>query len=113
MLKNFTRAVLVAAALATGIAGLSIAPAAAAPLGAKASYQLAQYHHDRHYRDYRHRPMGNCSPREAVRKASRMGLRHARLVRANPRQVVVSGERHRRHTTLHFAQLRGCPLIRR
>lgn len=74
--------------------------------------------HDR--RDYRERDRrhggynrGQCSPREAVRKASRMGLRNARVVSANPRTVRVEGRRHGpRYHMVSFANARNCPVLR-
>lgn len=56
---------------------------------------------------------GHCSPREAVRKASRMGLRNARVVRANNRSIHVQGrERGYGPTRVIFANARHCPVIR-
>lgn len=60
-------------------------------------------------RDHR----GFCSPREAVRKASRMGLRNARVVSANHRVIRVEGRRHSpRHHIVTFANARNCPVLR-
>ncbi|CUX25650.1 hypothetical protein G3A56_15135 [Rhizobium oryzihabitans] len=59
------------------------------------------------------RPRFGCSPRFAEEKASRMGLRRARVVDVSPRRVVVAGfDRHGRDRIV-FANERGCPVIRR
>lgn len=61
-------------------------------------------------RDYRG---GFCSPREAVYKASRMGLRNARVVGSNHRVVRVEGHRHGpRYYQMTFANARNCPVLR-
>lgn len=72
---------------------------------------------DRGYRDDRRGPprehYRGCSPREAVRKASRMGLRDVRVVRDGRRVVEVEGRRHGpRYYTVAFANERGCPTLR-
>lgn len=61
----------------------------------------------------RDRRRDNCSPWFAEEKASRMGLRRARVVDVSPRRVVVAGfHRHGRDRVV-FANVRGCPVIRR
>lgn len=61
----------------------------------------------------RDRRGGYCSPREAVHKASRMGLRNARVVSVNHRVVRVEGRRHGpRYHTVTFANSRNCPVLR-
>lgn len=65
-------------------------------------------------RHHHHRPpREGCAPWLAQDKAARMGLRRARVVDVNRRVVVVAGfDRHGRDR-LVFANLRGCPLLRR
>jgi len=53
-----------------------------------------------------------CKPRRAVRKARRMGVRRADVIRANHRRVVVEGVRHHRLVRVVFANQRSCPVIR-
>ena len=54
-----------------------------------------------------------CAPWLAEEKASRMGLRRARVVDVSPRRVVVAGfDRYGRDRVV-FANVRGCPIIRR
>lgn len=52
-----------------------------------------------------------CSPREAASKASRMGIRNAR-VSTNRSTIRVSGIRHGRPTSVMFGKARGCPVLR-
>ncbi|MBB3291258.1 MULTISPECIES: hypothetical protein [Rhizobium] len=54
-----------------------------------------------------------CSPGLAVQKARDMGLRRARIDNITPRRVVVEGFGRRGPDRVVFANVRGCPLIRR
>lgn len=54
-----------------------------------------------------------CSPIRAVQKARAMGLRRAHLVNITPRRVVVDGFNRRGPARVVFANVPGCPLIRR
>lgn len=77
---------------------------------------------DRGLHDYRrndrvrppvHRYHAGCSPREAARKAARMGLRDVRVVGANHRTVRVEGRSYgHRYYTLTFANAHNCPVLR-
>lgn len=58
-------------------------------------------------------PMRGCSPMEAVRKARWTGLRDVRVTAVTPRRVVVAGRDRRGWDRMTFANVRGCPLIRR
>jgi hypothetical protein len=49
----------------------------------------------------------------AEEKASRMGLRRAQVVDVSPRRVVVAGFDRRGRDRIVFANVRGCPVIRR
>ncbi|AJD41904.1 hypothetical protein C9413_11340 [Rhizobium sp. SEMIA 4085] len=63
-----------------------------------------------------HRPppvYRGCSPVAAVRKARWTGLRDVRVVNVTPRRVVVAGRDRRGWDRMAFANVRGCPLIRR
>ncbi|MCH4545627.1 hypothetical protein G9X68_21555 [Rhizobium sp. WYCCWR 11279] len=60
-----------------------------------------------------HRPIRGCSPMHAVRKARDFGLRRAHITRMSPRVVVVAGRDRRGWDRITFANVRGCPLIRR
>ncbi|WP_040674546.1 hypothetical protein [Rhizobium grahamii] len=60
-----------------------------------------------------YRPVYACSPVQAVQKARWTGLRYARVTNVTPRRVVVSGRNYRGWDQMVFANVRGCPLIRR
>ena len=62
-----------------------------------------------HVRPVRRGPA--CSTVDARRKASRMGIRNARVIRRG-RTVQVRGFRHGRLARAAFANVRGCPIIR-
>lgn len=57
----------------------------------------------------RHR--GFCSPRQAMRKAWRLGFRRARAERITHSRVVVVGWRRGYVSRVVFANARGCPRI--
>ena len=111
MFSQILRNLLVAATLAGGAA--VAAPAMAAPLSVTVTtdhggdVRVAQ-RYDR--RDDRRYDRG-CSPREALRKASRMGVNRAGIVRDNRRSVVVDGRKRGRYISVRFANERGCPVI--
>lgn len=71
-----------------------------------------------YYRDSgRHNPgrhqARECSPRDAVRKASRMGLRDARVVDTSRRTIKVAGRGHgHRPATIVFGKAPSCPVMR-
>lgn len=92
------------------LTGLSAAaPTAAA--GPDLTIQVQYRDYDRDWRPDRG-PRG-CSPWLAEEKASRMGLRRARVVDAGRRVVVVAGFGYRGPERILFANERGCPVIRR
>ena len=64
---------------------------------------------DRDHRDHR----DGCGPRQAVRKAERMGVRGADIERVGRRSVTVSGWRRGEPTFVRFAQAPGCPVLDR
>jgi hypothetical protein len=80
---------------------------------------------DRPRHDDRHRPdwdrpgfdrpdrRGQCHPAQAVEKARWNGLRRAFVADVSPRRVVVAGVRHGDRDRIVFANVRGCPVIRR
>lgn len=54
-----------------------------------------------------------CSPRDAVRKASNMGLRNARVVDAGRRTIKVAGRGHgHRPAAIVFGKASSCPVLR-
>lgn len=56
---------------------------------------------------------GGCAPWMAEDKASRMGLRRARVVDVSRRSIVVVGRDRGGRDRIVFANERGCPVIRR
>jgi len=99
------------------LTGLSAAVPTASAAGPDMSIQV-QYRHDdrrpgpdRHWRPDR-RPAG-CAPWMAESKADRMGLRRTRVVDVSPRTVTVIGFGRRGPDRVVFANVRGCPVIRR
>lgn len=124
--------ILKTAALAAivGLGALAAMPASAQAqggtylgFGSGAQGQSIGFHFsDRGRHDYRgydrHRPRHQgyrnaCSPRDAVRKASRMGLRDVRVVGTGMRTIRVEGKRHGyRYQTMTFANARNCPVLR-
>lgn len=63
--------------------------------------------------DVQYRPVHGCSPIQAVQKARWSGMRNARVTGMTPRRVVVSGRDYRGWDRMVFANVRGCPQIRR
>lgn len=76
------------------------------------SVQFGQ-HRNVGFRHYRRAARPACNPRQAVRKAARMGLRNVRVTRANRNVIRVVGRswRHGR-TAIVFARTPRCPVIR-
>lgn len=84
--------------------------------GAGASFRFDDRGRHR-YRDNRRasgpRHIRGCSPREAIHKASRMGLRNARVVDASRRTIRVAGRSHgHRPATITFGKAPHCPVLR-
>jgi hypothetical protein len=52
-----------------------------------------------------------CTPRRAVWKAERMGVRHAHVRRVNARVIVVRGRDHYGPVVIRFARAPGCPVV--
>ncbi|AYD01599.1 hypothetical protein [Neorhizobium sp. NCHU2750] len=75
--------------------------------------QYRDHHGDRDWRRDRHHGRPGCSPGWATEKASRMGLRRARVVDVSHRVVVVAGRGWHGPDRIVFANERGCPVIRR
>lgn len=111
--------------IATLSAILSLGAFAAAPTAAKADgiyFSFGQgsgragIHLGERHRDFRprrqHYRQASCSPRRALDKAERMGLRHARITRVNHRAIRVTGRQHRDRVSIVFARSPHCPVIR-
>ncbi len=114
MIGNFVKAGL-AALIALG--GVSATATSASADGFRhGMYVQDGYRHGGHGGPGWGRPdrgRDRCSPWLAEEKASRMGIRRARVVDVSPRRVVVAGfDRYGRDRVV-FANVRGCPVIRR
>jgi hypothetical protein len=107
-LMNRTLSTLCAAVIALTSLGASAGMSSAAPLPSVQSHAGQSHVIDVQMR----RDRQACSPREALRKADRLGLRRARIVRETRRFVAVSGLRRGARVTVEFAQARGCPTLR-
>ena len=53
-----------------------------------------------------------CTTNQALNKAHRMGIRHARVQRADRRVISVGGRSRGHHVRIIFARAPGCPVIR-
>lgn len=82
---------------------------------------MRQYHDQRgHYRDQRrdyrkgkrYQQARDCTPREAVAKATRMGLRNARVVGSSSRTIRVTGVVRGYRDHVIFARAPHCPVVR-
>ncbi|MFS8145687.1 hypothetical protein ATY78_17165 [Rhizobium sp. R635] len=62
---------------------------------------------------YGRRPMRACDPRLAEDMARDYGFRRARVVDITPRRVIVQGWTRRGPDEMSFANVRGCPPLRR
>jgi hypothetical protein len=94
------------------LTGLSVA----APTASAASpdLTLSVQYRDRDWRpDRRPDRRPGCSPWLAEEKAERMGLRRTRVVDVSRRTVTVVGFDRRGRDRVVFANVRGCPVIRR
>lgn len=129
MFTSIGRSLFVAGAIAAASLGLGSAQASAADsriisdAASGGPIVLAQYHdrggpryergdrrHDRHDRGSRYE-RSSCAAGQALRKASRLGLRRPEIVRDNRRAVVVDGWKRGRLVSVRFAQERGCPVL--
>jgi hypothetical protein len=101
--------------LAALVALTGIAPAMSSANASQSGLVIEVQHRD-HYRDRdrrHHHGRPGCSPWRAEAKAERMGLRRVRVVDVSRRTVTVVGrDRHGRDRVV-FANVRGCPIIRR
>ena len=111
MFKPLLRSLAVIAALAAG--GTAIASPAAADgvhfgvtIGDRNDHRAAGHDFGRH-----HRRPALCTAGQAVRKASRFGVRHAHVQRVNRRSILVGGRSRHGHARVRFARAPGCPVI--
>lgn len=55
----------------------------------------------------------SCSPRQALDKAERMGLRRARVVDVSRYSIRVAGRKYNERVVVSFGRERGCPIAYR
>jgi len=70
-------------------------------------YGRGGWGHRRHRRPHYSR---TCRPGKALRKARRMGLRRAHIVRVSRRGIVVAGRKWGGRTIVGFGKYRSCPV---
>ncbi|MCB8837212.1 hypothetical protein [Aurantimonas sp. VKM B-3413] len=110
MFDRFAKTLLIVAALATGGVAATAAPAAAAGPTIEITGDIHLAGHRHHRRDHVRGPA--CSPRQAVHKAHRLGLRRTHIRRVNRRVIAVAGRfHHRGHAVVRFARVPGCPVL--
>lgn len=113
-----------AAALSLGALAAAPAQAADITLGvtfhdafeAQPSYAQPGHAQPVHYRSRKHvrhyRPVRRfCRPRRALKKARRLGVRHAFIHRIGPRGTVIQGRRWGRVVRVGIGAARGCPVV--
>ena len=93
-----------------GIAALITLGAVSATVSAASANDLSGHIHQVRYDPHRGRI---CSPIAAVQKARAMSLRRAQIQNITPRRVVVEGFGRHGPDRIVFANVPGCPLIRR
>lgn len=130
MFNSIGRSLLVAGVIAAASLGLGASAASAADarltvaMSPMSGVELAQYHDrggprhegwngrgDDDRRDGLRYERSACAPGQALRKASRFGLRRPEIVRDNRRALVVDGWKRGRLVSVRFAQERGCPVL--
>lgn len=77
---------------------------------ANARLTLEFGHGPRYKRKRNLRRHHTCSPRRALNKAQRRGVRHAHIRRINHRGVVVAGRKRGERVVIGFANHRSCPV---
>ena len=115
MIGTFAKAS-VAALIAFGSISATASTASAGPDVQYGIYVQDGYRHGGGQgwgRPDRGRDRDRCAPWMAEEKANRMGLRRARVVDVSPRRVVVAGFDRGGRDRVVFANVRGCPVIRR
>ena len=93
-----------------GIAALITLGAISAGVSAASANEISANIHQVRYDQHRGRI---CSPITAVQKARAMGLRRAEVADVTPHRVVVQGFGRHGRDRIVFANVGGCPLIRR
>lgn len=71
------------------------------------SRRWGQHQRPRHLR----RSWDRCSPRDALRKADRMGVHRAYVRSANHRAIRIGGRKHGHLVAITFAKAPNCPVV--
>lgn len=101
-----------AVALGSGVTANAAAPVSTAGKTIGNQSLLMQVDYRGHRKQMRKKHRGPaCSVQSARSKASRMGIRNARVIQRG-KSVQVRGLRHGRSVSVTFANRRGCPTIR-
>lgn len=107
---NRIRMIALSALIGIGAFAGAPAVASAAPAGFGVEIRYGHGHGHGHWQGpSRHRA---CSTHQALNKAQRMGIRHARVNRADRRVISVAGRSRGHHVRVVFARAPGCPIIR-
>ena len=117
MTNAITRTAIAAAIALSGTFGVATLTAGNAAAAEIHSGIFVVDHH--RGRDLRHRGWlderrmrdDSCHPELALRKADRMGIRHARIVRADRHRIVVRGRHRAWRSSVVFANRHSCPVI--
>jgi hypothetical protein len=112
MLKNIIKAAALAGTIALGGVAATTGTASAQSgiyigSGVIAVHFNGGHRFGRHH-GHRNRYYNRCSPRKALRKARRNGIRHARIARVNHRGVVVKGRKWGDRVRIGFANNHRC-----
>lgn len=111
-LHNFLAAGLLAVGALSALSSTSSAQSLDLYIGpdGRPDMQFRDQDRNRRYYDEEYERPG-CSERQALRRASRLGLRDPEIQAVTRRQIVVDGERRGRFVTVAFANRPGCPRL--
>lgn len=104
-IHNFLAASLVAVGALLAASSTSSAQSLDLYIGPDGRPDLELRDRDRRYYD------DECSERQALRRASRLGVRDPEIQAVTRRQIIIDGERRGRFVTVAFANRPGCPRI--
>lgn len=125
MTNTFIKTTLMAVVIGLGAFGINAATATQAQAshvdvgiyfdGGSFGFGFNNGHGHGHYGHGHHRPhrytRRACNSRKALRKARRMGVRHAGVTHRSRRSVVVKGWKHGHRIKVRFANQRRCPVV--
>lgn len=109
-IHNFLAASLVAVGALLAASSTSSAQSLDLYIGPDGRPDLELRDRDRRYYDDEYEWRG-CSQRQALRRASRLGVRDPEIQAVTRRQIIIDGERRGRFVTVAFANRPGCPRI--